>query len=150
MKKLIVFVLAVVLLGSCKKQEDSRDQYLGTWNFEESGSVTLYENGQIRVSNLFDGSGTVSITKSGDNDLFILVDGQTEGRNYSISGTNLTSNPKSVTEIDNGLNIVYTSFADGTLSSNLIVINTDVNGTWNASDGTSGNLSGSSTATLTK
>tara|TARA_B110000459_G_C16219715_1_gene320247 strand:+ start:85 stop:537 length:453 start_codon:yes stop_codon:yes gene_type:complete len=150
MKKLLVFLLAVVLLGSCKKKEDSRDQYLGTWNFEGLGNITRYENGQILASTQIVGSGTLSITKSGDNDLLFLEDGQTEGRIYSVSGTNITSNPENGTETNNGINLVYTTFADGTLGPNLIIINVDINGTWNASNGTYGNLSGSSTTTLTR
>lgn len=143
---LISFLLVnLISLTSCEKEEiDPRDEYVGTWNYSRSGSLTFYHNGQSIGTSPINENGTMSISKSGENDL--IIGGQT----FTVSGTHLSSDPQSITRTNDGVNIVGTSTDNGTLGSNIITINSSITGTWNNSNGASGNFSGSMTITLTK
>lgn len=145
---LVLIGLSTISLTSCSKDddtvEDARDEYVGTWNYTELGSLSLYHNGRNIGSIPIDTTGSMSITKSGENDLII------NGKRFMVNGTHLSSDPESVTETSDGVNIVATYTRSGTLGSNIITINSSVTGTWNNSHGASGNLSGSTTTTLTK
>lgn len=145
---LVIIGLSIISLTSCNKDDDTmediRNQYVGTWNYIQSGSLTLYQNGQSIGTVPINENGSMSITKSGENDLII------NGQRFTVSGTHLSSDPESITETTNGVNIVATSNSNGTLGSNIITINSSITGTWNNSNGDSGNLSGSMTTTLTK
>ena len=91
------------------------------------------------------GSGTMSITKSGENDLII------DGVKFTVNGNNLTAPTQSLTDASDGFNYVATITTDnGTLAPNVITINNSITGTWNNSDGDTGNLSGTLTTILTK
>lgn len=154
MKKLKFLTLLLVgvsffSLQSCSKDDvpqvaqDPRDQYVGTWNSISSGSLTLFQNGQSVGTFPINDNGPVTISKSGSNSLII------DGKTYTVNGNNLTSPPTPVTEKANGVVIVATENSNGTLGSNIIINNT-VTGTWNNSNGASGNLSGSYVTTLTR
>lgn len=145
---LVLIGSSIISLTSCSKDDDTvediRNQYVGTWNYTELGSLTLYHNGQNAGTVPIDTNGSMSITKSGENDLII------NGKRFTVSGTHLSSDPESITETTDGVNIVATYTRNGTLGSNIITINSSITGTWNNSYGASGNLSGSTTTTLTK
>jgi hypothetical protein len=145
---LMLVGLLVVSLSSCSSDDgatqDPRDQYVGTWSFNETGSVTLFQNGQSIGTGPINESGTVVISKSGENALSI------RGTNFIVNGTNLSSNPENFSDTTDGINIVGTATYSGTLGSNLITINNSIVGTWNTSGNLSGNLSGTSVTTLTR
>jgi hypothetical protein len=149
-KFLTLFFVAMSFtsLSSCSKDEDgnqdARDQYVGTWNSVSSGSLTLYQNGQSVGTVPINETNTVAISKSGSNALII------DGTSYIVNGTNLSSNPTPVTQTSSGINIVGTEVSDGTLGSSIISLNNAITGTWNATSGASGNLSGSVITTLTR
>lgn len=145
---LLLVGLSFISLSSCSNDEDgsqdARDQYVGTWRSNSSGSLTLYQNGQSVGTVPLNETSTVSISKSGSNALLI------DGTSYIVNGNNLSSNPKPLTETSSGVNIVGTEVSNGTLGSNIITINNAVTGTWNNTNGASGNLSGSAITTLTR
>jgi hypothetical protein len=145
---LLLVGLIFISLSSCSNDEDgnqdARDQYVGTWNSNSSGSLTLYQNGQSVGTVPINETKTIAISKSGSNAL--LIDGKT----YIVNGNNLSSNPIPVNQNSNGLNIVGTEVSDGTLGSSIISLNNAITGTWNATTGDSGNLSGSVITTLTR
>jgi hypothetical protein len=154
MKKLKILTLLLVgvsffSLQSCSKDDepqvaqDSRDQYVGTWSKISTGSLTLFQSGQSVGTVPINENGPVTISKSGSNSLII------DGKTYSVNGNNLTSPPTPVTENANGVVIVATENSNGTLGSN-IILNNNVTGTWNNSNGASGNLSGNYVTTLTR
>jgi hypothetical protein len=154
MKKLKFLTLLLVgvsffSLQSCSKDDvpqvaqDPRDQYVGTWNSISSGSLTLFQNGQSIGTIPVNENGPITISKSGSNSLII------GGKTYTVNGSNLTSPPTPFTENANGVVIVATENSNGTLGSNIIFNNT-VTGTWNSTNGASGNLSGSYVITLTR
>jgi hypothetical protein len=145
---LLLVSLSFISLSSCSNDDneaqDARDQYVGTWNSVTSGSLTLFQNGQSIGTFPINETNTVSISKSGSNALII------DGKSYIVNGTNLSSNQEPLTETSNGVNIVGTTVSNGTLGSNIIILNDAVTGTWNNSNGASGNLSGSVITTLTR
>ena len=145
---LLLVSLSFITFSSCSNDDneaqDARDQYVGTWNSISSGSVTLFQNGQSVGTVPIHETNTVSISKSGSNALLI------NETTYIVNGTNLSSNPQPLTETSNGVNIVGTTVSNGTLGSNIITLNGAVTGTWNNSNGASGNLSGSVISTLTR
>ena len=144
---LLLVSLSLISLSSCSTDDgsqDIRDQYVGTWSSVSSGSLTLFQNGQSIGTVPINETNTVSISKSGSNALII------DGTSYIVNGTNLSSNPTPVTQTSSGINIVGTEVSDGTLGSSIISLNNAITGTWNATSGASGNLSGSVITTLTR
>jgi hypothetical protein len=145
---LMLVGLTFISLSSCSNDgdgnQDARDKYVGSWNSISSGSLTLFQNGQSIGTVPINETNTVSISKSGNNALLI------NGTTYTVNGTNLSSDPQPLTETSNGFNIVGTTVSNGTLGSNIITLNGAVTGTWNNSNGASGNLSGSVISTLTR
>lgn len=141
--------IGMTTLMSCKKA-DKRDQYVGTWQYKLTGSTTFYQSGQVIGTAPADDNGTVSISKSGDNDLYIIGGLYPNGKNFTVNGDKISTGAYSVSGTENGVNIVGTEIDNGTLGSNLIVIDGSITGTWNNSNNANGNFSGSVTATLTK
>jgi hypothetical protein len=147
----LLFLMLVGLtffsLTSCSNDDeasDPRDQYVGTWNTTTTGSLTLFQNGQSVGTVPLNESRTVTVSKSGSNALII------DGKTYTVNGNSLSSAPTPVTENSNGVTIVATENSNGTLGSNIINLNNTITGTWNATTGASGNLSGSAVTTLTR
>ena len=149
MKKLLLFI-AVVTLGlatSCSKDDDNidpRDKYVGTWQSSTIGSLTLYQHGQSIGTVPIDETGTSNISKSGENSLNI------GGIIFTVNGNSLTANPESITQTQDGVNIVGTVIYSGQLSPEIITINSDITGSWSNNQGASGNLSGTIIILLTK
>jgi len=73
-----------------------------------------------------------------------------DGKLYVVNDNKLSSDPESFTETDNGFNMVRTATSSWQLGSGVITINISLTGTWSASDGSTGNLSGTAVQTLTK
>ncbi len=152
MKKIKFLILMLVgltffSLTSCSNDDeatDPRDQYVGTWNAITTGSLTLFQNGQSVGTAPLNETRTISISKSGSNALII------DGKTYTVNGNNLSSTPTPLTETSNGITIVATENSIGTLGSNIINFNNTITGTWNATNGASGNLSGNAVTTLTR
>jgi hypothetical protein len=109
-----------------------------------TGALTLFSNGQTIGTIPVNDNSTITISKSGTDKL--IIDGVT----YFVNGTNLSSNPSPLTESSNGVNVVATVISNGTLGSNIINLNENITGTWNATNGTSGNLSGNAIGVLTR
>jgi len=153
-KYFLIAVIGILSLGmtmtSCSKDDDDapavdvRDKYVGTWNSKEIGSLTLYSAGAAIGTVPIDETSTVNVSKSGDKGLTI------DGRLFIVNDNRLSSDPESMNETDDGVNIVGTITNSGQLASNLITINGSVTGTWSHSSGTSGNLSGTTITSLTK
>lgn len=144
---LITFLTPTLLSCSDDDEinEDIRDQYVGTWNVETTGELTFIFLGENIGSLPLDNNSTVEITKSGENDLMLGDD------KYSVVGTNISSEIISSNLTTNeGLDLFLDTEYNGILGSNRITINGLVTGTWNDSEGFSGNLSGSATSILTK
>jgi hypothetical protein len=132
-------------ITSCEKDDvDIRDQYVGIWQYEQIGSLTVFQNGQSIGTVPIDESGTANISKSGENEL--LIDGQL----YTVNGNKLSSDPESVTLTDSGVNLVGTAVYSGQLGSNIITINSTITGSWSASSGDTGNFSGVVVVTYTR
>lgn len=152
MKKIKLLILMVVgltffPLTSCSNNDeanDPRDQYVGTWNSTSTGSLTLFQNGQSIGTVPVNDNGSVTISKSGSNALII------DGKTFTVNGSSLSTSTTPLTETFNGITIVATVNTSGTLGSNIINFNETVTGTWNATTGGSGNLSGSTVTTLTR
>ena len=147
LKFLMLGLLFVSLSGltGCKKNDiDPRDQYVGTWQYKEIGSLTLYYAGESIGTVPIDETGTANVSKSGENGLMI------DGKLFTVNDNKLSSDPESVTETDNGVNIVGTATYSGQLGSNIITINSSITGTWSNSNGATGNFSGTTVRTLTK
>lgn len=153
-KYFLISIIGLLFVGttmtSCKKEEepapvvDVRDQYVGTWNYKEIGSLTIYQNGSSVGTVPIDESGSVEVTKSGEKGLMI------DGKLFVVNDNKLSSDPESITETDNGVNLVGTATYTGQLGSSMITINSSITGTWSNSNGASGNYSGTSVRTLTK
>ncbi len=154
-KYFLIAIIGLLFVGttmtSCKKEEeepepvvDVRDQYVGTWQSKEIGSLTIYQNGSSVGTVPIDTSGSVEITKSGEKSLII------DGKLFVVNDNKLSSDPESVTETDNGVNMVGTATFSGQLGSNVITINSSITGSWSNSNGASGNYSGTTVRTLTK
>lgn len=146
-KLLITGVLFLSLAGvtSCKKDNvDVRDQYVGTWQYKQTGSLTLFQNGQSIGTVPIDEKGTSYISKSGKSDL--LIDQQV----FSLNGTKLTSDPESITQTGSGVNMVGTAVYSGQLGSSILTINSSITGTWSNNNGGAGNFSGTIVQTMTK
>ncbi len=144
---LMVGLLFVFLTGltSCKKNDvDPRDQYVGTWQYKEIGSLTLYYAGESIGTVPIDEKGMSNIIESGESNLII------DSKSFTVNGNKLSSEPESVTETDNGVNIVGTAIYSGQLGESIITINSSITGTWSNSNGATGNFSGTSIKTLTK
>ena len=142
---LISIIFTLINLSSCKKEEvDDRDQYVGTWNYQETGALTLYSNGQSIGTLPIDDNGSLEITKTGSSDLMI------DGTLCTLSGSNIIVPAGNATSSEDGLTIIATQTGSGVLGSSIITLNLSYTGTWNSDNGTSGNLSGSTTMSLTK
>ena len=142
---LISIIFTLINLSSCKKEEvDDRDQYVGTWNYQETGALTLYSNGQSIGTLPIDDNGSLEITKTGSSDLMI------DGTLCTLSGSNIIVPAGTATSSEDGLTIIVTNTGSGVLGSSIITLNLSYTGTWNSDNGTSGNLSGSTTMSLTK
>lgn len=150
MRKLLLFI-AVATLGfatSCSSDDDNstdpRDKYVGTWQSKNIGSLTIYHNGESIGTVPIDETGTMVISKSGENNLNI------EGKIFTLNGNSLTSNPESFSQTQDGANMVGTVIYSGQASSEIITINNDYTGTWSHNSGNTGNFSGTAVWTLTK
>lgn len=152
MKKINFLILMLVgltffSLTSCSNDDgasDIRDQYVGTWNATTTGNLTFYQNGQSVGTSPLNQSRAVTVTKSGSNALII------DGTSYIVNGNNLSTASTPVTETSNGVTIIATENNNGSLGSNIINLNTTITGTWNNTNGASGNLSGNAVTTLTR
>lgn len=152
-KYFLIITLALFTLGmsmtSCSKDDDDpvvdpRDQYVGTWNSKEIGSITIYSEGSSIGTSPIDKSSTISISKTGEKSLII------DEKYFIVNDNNLSSDTESFTQTEDGVNIVGTATYTGLLGSNTISINTSITGTWSSEDGSTGNISGTSVITLTK
>lgn len=152
MKKILHFTGLAIIMSmtfvACSSDDDSnadpRDQYVGTWQASETGNITMYHSGQAIATTPINQTGTMNISKSGENGLNI------DGKVFTLNGNSLTANPESISETEDGTNMVGTVIYSGQASSGIITINREYTGTWSHSSGESGNFSGSSVITLTK
>ena len=147
MKKIILLLsIFTITFSSCTKEEiDHRDKYLGTWNTEQTGSATLYQNGQSIGTIPYNESSTNEVTKSGISDIVI------GGENFTVDESGKILNKfKDFSETKDGINLVATEIYTGTATENLIVLNVSVTGSWSSSNGAAGNMSGNNTITLTR
>lgn len=149
MKKLLLFI-AVATFGlttSCSSDDDNtdpRDRYLGTWQAKTTGNLTLYYLGESVGTVPLDDIGTMDVSKSGESNLKI------GDKIFTLNGNSLTSNPESITQTQDGVNMVGTIVSSGQLSSEIITINSDITGSWSNSYGGNGNFSGVLVTILTK
>jgi hypothetical protein len=145
---LLLVGLSFISLSSCSKDDavaqDARDQYVGNWSSTSTGSLTLFQNGQSVGTVPVNETKTVTISKSGSNALLI------DGTSYIVNGNSLSANPTPVIENSSGVSIVGTEVNNGTLGSNVIILNSSITGTWNTINGASGNLSGSVITNMTR
>lgn len=143
---ILFFSLLMLTISSCKKEEiDIRDQYVGTWNFSQNGSITLYYYGDVLGTSPLDENGTMVIEKVGDDYLLI------GGKRFRVDGDRLSADPEPINEYgDNGVIITGTETANGRLGSNLITLESKMTGTWKNAYNESGNFSGKIINTLTK
>lgn len=150
MKKVLYLFAFVAFMSagltSCSKDDDGggdlRDQYVGTWSGNQKGSMTLFHSGQSIGTVPIDEHLTVEITKVGENKLNI------GGTNFTVSGNNLSAEPENITATSDGINMVGVATASGSLNGDVIVINSDVTGSWSSENGLSGNFSGTTVTTL--
>jgi len=154
-KYFLISIIGLLFVGttlttSCKKDEetDSKpaidiNQYVGTWNVKQVGSLTFSQNGSEIGTYPIDTSFTVKIEKSGDKDLKI------DNKIYHVDGEKLTADPENITETESGLSIVAVEESSGTLGSNTITIHYKITGSWTSSVA-NGTLLGTTTSTLTK
>ena len=147
-KTLKLFALLTVFVGllatGCSKEEtDPRDQYVGTWQSTQTGSLIMYYDGQPIVTMPINETSSIVISKSGQNNLNI------GGQIFTLNGNQLTASPESMNITEDGMNLVGTAIYSGQASPNLIVINSTITGSWSGA-GAAGNMSGSTTWTLTK
>ncbi len=116
MKKLIIFILPVLLLASCTKDEDefdAREKFIGSWKCDETSTifgtsaytVTISKSAvaedRVKLFNLYNLGSTIAIdaTVSG-NSLSIYTQTTSTGQTVNGSG-NLNGNSK--------INLTYTS-----------------------------------------
>ena len=143
--KISLLITTLTTLNACDKEEiDSRDQYVGTWNYEQSGNYTFFQNGQGIGTIPTEENGVMVISKSGGNSLII---GE---QKYIVNGSTLSSEPENITGTDNEVNFVGTTTNSGSLCINTITINSSTSGTWTSTNNATGTLSGSTTTILSK
>lgn len=149
MKKLFYFssIIAILFISSCSKKDDVdiRDQYIGTYSLQASISQDYFVNGQ-KVGTYTDevSSGTVTVSKSGDNALLI------EDEIYIVKGNQLTAEPESSDETyEDGLREILTIESSGQLGTGKITGKDTMSGTW-SQDGQTGTTTGEMNWTLTK
>lgn len=144
MKKYLILFLFPLFFLSCEKEEvDPRDQYVGEWTYDTTGSLTMYYSGSAIGTVPAIDSGELTIKKSGENDLDI------DGEIATLSGSRLIFEPKSYTQSQGQTTIQGTENKSGTASAGLISLKSVISGNWNSS-GQSGILSGSLNYTLRK
>lgn len=149
MKKVMYLLFLIpFIFSSCSKDEttgvDLRDDYVGTWNEDASGSLSLLQNTTVAFTMPVSQSETgIKITKSGTNQLII------DGLVTTVSGNDLIIASSTDTQTDNGLTMTVTAKYTGTVSKNLITIKESYSGSW-SSAGMSGTISGSTMYTFTR
>jgi hypothetical protein len=149
-KSFLIVIIGMLSLGmsmnSCSSDDenetDSRDQFVGAWNLAAEGSINRLENGSIDGTETINGTTSINISKSGENDLLI------DGKIYSVNG--LFCNNTSTEPVNNNGYIGSVTFENvGTLSVDNFTIVSTITGTW-TNDGRNGTFSGSIAYVLTR
>lgn len=119
---LIIVAFLGVFISSCKKDEevvpvDQRDQWVGTYVGETNGSITLTMAGQTTTNPL---SGPVGFEiKKGSNSNEIVMVEDSESVRGVISGSNVTFDPITTDQVQDGVTIQMTANTTGTFSGNV-------------------------------
>lgn len=119
---LIIVAFLGVFVSSCKKDEevapiDQRDQWIGTYVGETNGSITLTMAGEATTQPL---NGPVSFEiKKGSNTNEIVMVEDTDSVKGVINGSNVTFDPITTDQVQDGVTIQMTANTTGTFSGNV-------------------------------
>ncbi|MBQ2076286.1 MAG: hypothetical protein II471_02120 [Bacteroidales bacterium] len=123
-----LFVLALFALASCTKTDD-RDQFVGTYRLNATGSYSMVINGETYTEPLSSGNNaTLTITKSSNSENIVFVSGfyNTEA---DVVGNTITIDSETVTQTQDGITITMTiSHNRGTLSGNTLTFTSNITG----------------------
>lgn len=144
MKK-VLFLLSVVLIAfsSCT-EVDLRDDLVGSWSYSSKGSISMTMNGEEAFNSPLDATGTVTVTKVGEDQIKI------DDLIATVDGSKLIFEPEIQTESEEGMTSTSTVTRTGTISGKTMTITETHTGTWDMAGIMSGELSGTATHTLTK
>ena len=115
-------------------KDDTRDQYIGKWNWTAEGYVNLvYDNAYVRKHIIFEKlSDTVAISKSGENDLDIPIQGSSKlfKLTESVLSTEIDKETRKFDEFIIKTQNSYSAQA----SEKLIIITRNIEGVWSNTD----------------
>jgi len=148
MKKVIylLFLIPFVFISCSKdnKDVDQRDDYVGNWNQDAIGSLSLVQDGNLIATMPISANSTdLQVTKSGTDKLII------DGMSATVSGTKLIIESDTQTQTQNGLTMTVTTSYSGTLAKNMITIKEAYSGFWSQT-GFEGTITGNTVYTFTK
>lgn len=140
----LLFLISFIFVSCSKSEVDMRDDYVGTWNEEGTGSMSLISNGTALTTIPMDFPATsIEVTKTGTNQL--IIDGETA----TVSGSKLSIASISQTETQNGVTMTVNASYTGSVSKTLMTVKETYSGNWSAS-GMSGTIGGSVVYTFTR
>ena len=116
----------VALLCACGEAVDQRDAYVGAYDFEAEGNLDFYYMGVSAMSMPLDGTGTFTISKTGDkNKVAIVADGDTIYA--TVSGNQLTLEATTYSFSVSGVDLELTISHDkAKLNKNQLTWHTDI------------------------
>lgn len=119
---LVVLALLGVFVSSCEKDEevtpvDQREQWLGTYEGETNGSITLTMAGQTSTQPL-NGDVSFKIEKGSNSNEILMVDDSVTVKGI-IDGSNVTFDEMTTEQVQDGVTIQLIANTTGTLSGNV-------------------------------
>lgn len=123
-----IVITNIIVLTSCSKA-DERDQFVGTYRINATGSYSLVIDGQTYTEPISsDNNATLTITKSSNSDNIVFVSGFYNAE-ADVVGNTITIDSETGTQTQNGITITMTvSHNRGTLSGNTLSFTSNITG----------------------
>ena len=123
-----LFAIALFAMTSCSKT-DERDQFVGTYRINATGSYTLVVNGQTYTQPISSANNaTLTITKSSSSGNTVFVSGYYNAE-ADVIGNSITIDSETGTQTQDGITITLTiSHNRGTLSGNTLSFTSNITG----------------------
>ena len=129
-KSLSIALFAIVLFAmtSCSKTDD-RDQFVGTYRINATGSYSLVINGQTYTEPISSANNaTLTITKASNSENMVFVSGFYNAE-ADVTGNTITIDSETETQTQDGLTVTMTiSHNRGTLSGNTLSFTSNITG----------------------
>lgn len=147
MKKVFFLVLlAGFMFTSCEKDADLRDEYVGEWSADVTGTVVMTMEDEPMGEFPMNIEEKMNISKVTTTDDELNIDGLV----CKLKGKELIFEDETSNSTVNGTQTQLTIKRTGTAEKNKIVINETYEGTWSMMMMMSGTISGTTVITLTK